>query len=137
MIDLETGQGSNHKIKYKNQEKSSGIEGVTYDHNSETIFILNEKNPGQLIQLSNDFSVLAIYDLDFAKDYSGIFYENSSDKLWIISDQNRTVNKCTLQGKLIESFTIDVKQAEGITIANNQIYIVSDSEERLYVYKKP
>jgi uncharacterized protein YjiK len=137
VFDMVTGEESNHKIKYKNKDKNSGIEGVTYDNNSETIFILNEKNPGKLIRLRNDFSVMAKYDLDFASDYSGIFYDNSSNKLWILSDQYKTVNKCTLKGELIESFTIDVKQPEGIAIANKYIYIVSDSEAKLYVYKKP
>lgn len=137
VFDMLNGEESNHKIKYKNKDKNSGIEGVTYDNNSETIFILNEKNPGKLIRLKNDFSIMAKYDLDFAHDYSGIFYESSSNKLWILSDQNKTVNKCTLKGKLIESFAIDVKQPEGIAIANNHIYIVSDSEAKLYVFKKP
>ena len=80
---------------------------------------------------------MATYDLDFADDYSGIFYENSSNLLWILSDQDKTVNKCTLKGKLIESYKIDIKQAEGIVVTNNYIYIVSDAEEKLYSYKKP
>jgi len=137
VFDMETGKGSNHKIKYKNKDKNSGIEGVTFDSNSETIFIINEKKPGKLIRLRKDFSVLATYDLDFADDYSGIFYENSSNLLWILSDQDKTVNKCTLKGKLIESYKIDIKQAEGIVVTNNYIYIVSDAEEKLYSYKKP
>jgi len=137
VFDLETGQGSNHKIKYKNKDKNSGIEGVSYDQNSEIIFIVNEKNPGKLIKLRKDFTVLAKFDLDFAHDYSGIFYEDSSKLLWILSDQNKTVNKCTVDGKLIESFKIDVKQAEGIAIKNEHIYIVSDVEAKLYIFKKP
>lgn len=137
VFDLETGQGSNHKIKYKNKDKNSGIEGVSYDKNSQSIFIVNEKNPGKLIKLGKDFTVLAKYDLDFADDYSGIFYENSSKLLWILSDQNRTVNKCTVEGKLIESFKIDVKQPEGIAVKNDHVYIVSDVESKLYVFNKP
>ena len=125
------------KIDFKNKDPNSGIEGVTFDNNSNTIFILNEKNPGKLIQLRNDFSVLAKYDLRFAADYSGIFYEDSSNQLWILSDQNRTVNKCTLNGELIESFKINVSQPEGIAVTDNHIYIVCDEKAKLYVYKKP
>ena len=137
VLDLITGGSSNHKIKYKNKDKNSGIEGVTFDNNSNTIFILNEKKPGKLIRLRNDFSVLAKYDLNFAADYSGIFYENSSNQLWILSDQNKTVNKCTLKGELIESFKIKVSQPEGIAVTDNYIYIVCDEKAKLYVYKKP
>jgi len=137
VLNTLTGRSSKHKIKYKNKDRNSGIEGVTYDKNSNTIFILNEKNPGKLIQLRNDFSVLAKYNLKFADDYSGIFYENASNQLWILSDQNKTVNKCTLSGELIESFKIKVAQPEGIAVTDNYIYIVCDTNARLYVYKKP
>jgi len=137
VLDLKTGGSSNHKIKYKNKDKNSGIEGVAFDNNSNTIFILNEKKPGKLIKLRNDFSVLAKYDLNFAADYSGIFYENSSDQLWILSDQNKTVNKCTLKGGLIESYKIKVSQPEGIAVTDNYIYIVCDEKAKLYVFRKP
>jgi len=137
VLDMVTGTSSKHKITYKNYDRNSGIEGVTFDINSNTIFILNEKNPGKLIRLQNDFSVLSEYDLTFAADYSGIFYENSSHQLWILSDQNRTVNKCTLSGELIESFRIKVAQPEGIAVTDNYIYIVCDEKATLYVFKKP
>ena len=137
VLDMLKGKSSKHKIAYKNYDRNSGIEGVTFDKNSNTIFILNEKNPGKLIRLQNDFSVLAEYDLSFAADYSGIFYENSSNQLWILSDQNRTVNKCTLSGELIESFRIKVSQPEGIAVTDNHIYIVCDEKAKLYVFKKP
>ncbi len=80
---------------------------------------------------------MAEYELDFASDYSGIFYEKSSNSLWIISDQNKTINKCSLKGKVIETYSIDVDQAEGIAIASDKIYVVSDAEEKLFVFKKP
>jgi len=137
VFDMQTGESSKYKIKYKNKDPNSGIEGVTFDNNSNTIFILNEKNPGKLIRLRSDFSVLEKYKLTFAADYSGIFYENASNQLWILSDQSRTVNKCTLSGELIESFKIGVSQPEGIAVTDNYIYIVSDKDARLYVYKKP
>ena len=137
VLDMVTGEASKHKIKYKNKDKNSGIEGVAFDNNSNTIFIINEKKPGKLIRLRNDFSVLSTHDLNFAADYSGIFYENSSNQLWIVSDQTKTVNKCNLSGELIESFKIKVAQPEGIAVTDNHIYVVCDAQAMLYVYKKP
>ncbi|WP_456378097.1 SdiA-regulated domain-containing protein [Lutibacter sp.] len=137
VFDMVTGEFSNHYINYENNDANSGTEGVSYDENSNTIFILNEKNPGLLIRLRSDFSVIATYELDFANDYSGIFYESSSNNLWIVSDQSKTINKCSLTGKVIESYSINITQAEGIAISNNKIYVVSDAEEKLYVFKKP
>ena len=137
VFDIITGQFSNHTINYKNNDANSGIEGITYDVNSNTIFILNEKNPGLLIRLRSDFSVIAEYELDFANDYSGIFYESLSNNLWIVSDQSKLINKCTLTGEVIESYSINIEQAEGIAISNNKIYVVSDAEEKLYIFLKP
>lgn len=137
VFDITTGASSKHRINYKNNDENSGIEGVTYNSIDGTIFILNEKNPGMLIRLRADFSIIAEYELNFASDYSGIFHESSSNNLWIISDQNKTINKCTLKGDLIKSYSISVTQAEGIAIANDKIYVISDAEEKLYIYKKP
>lgn len=136
-FDMSNGITSKHKIMYENSDENSGIEGVAYNTSDGTIFILNEKNPGKLIRLRSDFSIIAEYNLNFSADYSGIFYEKSSNNLWIVCDQNKTINKCTLRGELIESYSIGVTQAEGIAIANNKIYIVSDAEGKLYIYKKP
>ncbi len=137
LFDTTTGSYSKHRINYENDDENSGIEGVTYNSNDGSIFILNEKKPGKLIRLRTDFSQMAEYELDFASDYSGIFYEKSSNSLWIISDQNKTINKCSLKGKVIETYSIDVDQAEGIAIASDKIYVVSDAEEKLFVFKKP
>ena len=137
VFDMITGGFLKNRISYENNDANSGTEGVTYDENSNTIFILNEKNPGLLIRLRSDFSVIASYELDFANDYSGIFYESSSNNLWIVSDQSKTINKCSLTGKVIDSYSINITQAEGIAISNNKIYVVSDAEAKLYVFKKP
>ena len=136
-FDMSAGSSLKHKINYENSSDNSGIEGVTYNSVDGTIFILNEKDPGKLIRLRADFTVIAEYDLNFAIDYSGIFYESLTNNLWIVSDQNKTINKCTLTGELIKKYSISVTQAEGIAIANNKIYVVSDAEAKLYVFKKP
>lgn len=137
VLNMVTDEFLKHAINYENKDANSGIEGVSYDANSNTIFSLNEKNPGLLIRLRADFSVIATYELGFANDYSGIFYESSSNNLWIVSDQSKTINKCSLTGKVIKSYSINTTQAEGIAVTNNKIYIISDAEAKLYVFKKP
>ncbi len=136
-FDMTTGAYTKHRIDYNNNDENSGIEGVAYAENINAIFILNEKNPGKLIRLRSDFSVSTEYDLKFASDYSGIYYDNGMKELWIVSDESKTINKCTLTGDLIDSYSIGVLQAEGIAIAKDKIYVVSDAEEELYIFKKP
>ena len=137
VFDMSAGTSTKHRINYENNDTNSGIEGVTYNSIDGTIFILNEKDPGKLIRLRADFSIIAEYELDFASDYSGIFHDSPSNNLWIVSDQNKTINKCTLTGEVINTFSIGVSQAEGIAITNDKIYVVSDAEAKLYIYKKP
>lgn len=137
VFDMITSAVVKHRINYENNSENSGIEGVAFNQNDETIFILNEKDPGKLIRLRSDFSVIAEYDLSFAPDYSGIFHDATSNLLWIVSDQNKTLNKCTLTGELIEKYAINITQAEGVVITNTKIYIISDATERLYEFNKP
>jgi len=135
--NITTSATIKHVINYENNDSNSGLEGISYNTIDQTIFILNEKNPGKLIRLNSNFTVEEEFELNFASDYSGIFYENSSNSLWIVSDQNKTINNCTLSGELITRYSIGVTQAEGIAIANDKIYVVSDALEKLYVFTKP
>jgi len=137
VFDFISGVTIKHPINYQNNSSNSGIEGVAFNQNDQTAFILNEKNPGKLIRLRNDFSVIAEYNLTFASDYSGIVFDSNSNCLWIVSDQNKTLNKCTLTGDLIERYSIRITQAEGVAITSTKIYIISDAEERLYEFIKP
>ena len=135
--DLSSKISKKHKIIYSNNESNSGLEGVAINSIDNTIFIINEKNPGVLMRLRSDFSIIESYELDFASDYSGIFHDRELNILWILSDESKTINKCSLQGILIKSYAIDVIKAEGIAVTTNTIYIVSDSNSTLYEFKKP
>lgn len=135
--DMDTGNFSKHKIDFKNTTANSGLEGVAYNFNDGTIFILNEKDPGLLMRLNPNYTINNLTTLNFASDYSGIFHESTTNNLWIVSDQSRTINKCDLKGNLIKSYPINVIKAEGIAVSNDKIYIVSDAEAKLYIYKKP
>ncbi len=126
-----------HNINYVNNAQNSGLEGVTYNSNKNLIYILNEKNPGELLTLNSDFLVIKKKTLDFAKDYSGLFYDSQQNLLWIVSDESSTINKCDINGNLITRYKINVNKCEGITIDVNSgiIYVVSDSNSEMYLYK--
>ena len=139
IIELTTATGAftTHQMDYENDEPNAGIEGITYNPNTQHIYFLNEKNPDKLFKLNTSFNIISSHNLDFANDYSGIFYDATDTLLWIVSDESQSINKCTLEGELIESYIINVQKPEGIAIANDKIYIVSDSQERLYTFQKP
>jgi uncharacterized protein YjiK len=137
VYDLLTNAIVKHKIDYNNSDANSGLEGVAYNFDNGIIYALNEKDPGLLIQLRSNFSINSQTELDFAIDYSGICYDSSIKKLWIVSDQNQTINKCDLNGDLIKSYPINVIKAEGIAVTDKEIYIISDGTAKLYIFKKP
>ncbi|MCB0486086.1 MAG: SdiA-regulated domain-containing protein [Flavobacteriaceae bacterium] len=126
VFDMTTNQTVKHEIAYENNDENSGLEGVTYDADDNSIFILNEKSPGLLIELNSNFSMASETELNFAVDFSGIFYESLNKNLWIVSDQSRSVYKCDLKGRVLENYPINVSKAEGIAVTIDKIYIISD-----------
>jgi len=126
------------KLPKYGKKQNSGIEGITYCSSRESFFLVHEKSPGKLIEWSPSKGVIAENELDFADDYSGICWDPSEDKLWIISDVSGTLVKCNYDGTPIETHTTGITKAEGIAIYTpaNEIYIVSDSDKKLYVFAK-
>jgi len=135
--DITTGTSTVHDIAYTNNADNGGIEGVAYNATTDKIYILNEKDPGLLLEIANDYSVSSELALDLAADYSGIFCDESDDTLWIVSDQSKTLNHCTVGGALIARYPLDFGKAEGVVVTSDKVYMVSDSEAKLYIYERP
>jgi len=135
-LDLQGNTIEQKVIPVDIEEENNGLEGIAYATFCNRFYIINEMNPGQLIETDNNLNVLNSYPLSFADDYSGICVDNVNQNLWIVSDLSATVNKCTMQGELIESFHIPVYNAEGIAYdaQNNKLYIISDADSRLYYF---
>lgn len=113
-----------------------GLEGICLDDNHH-IWVLNEKEPGILIELSSDFFIENEYELDFAIDYSGIYFDKSSRNFWIVSDESGKIFKWNPQNGKTQEFNLSVQKAEGVVFSDQDslFYVVSDSEEKLYVFR--
>lgn len=128
-------------FKNKNPSKKSGIEGVTFNPKNNSIYFLNEKKPGALIVVnSTTFKVTDEYKLDFAKDYSGMFFTAETNELWIISDKEGLVYRTTLTGKVIETMNPNIAindKLEGIAIdyPSKLLYLVTDKGQHLIKYR--
>lgn len=136
-LDLQGNQISENAIPVEINDENQGLEGISFATFNKHFFILNETNPGLLIETDESMNVIDTYSLSFAEDYSGICVDNVNQQLWIVSDESASVTKCTLQGELIESYRIPVTNAEGIAFnpVTNELYIISDSEARLYLFQ--
>jgi len=136
LVQLDTLGNELNRVKVIGAGGNSGLEGITINSSNNHFFLLKEQDPGVLIELDESFNLLRYQRINFAFDFSGIFYESQNQHLWIVSDQSEVVYKCDLGGKVLIEYPIDVKKAEGIAvdITNDLVYIVSDSYEELYLF---
>ena len=116
-----------------------GLEGVTYNNNLHHYYLVKEKSPSLLIDVDSNFISITKKALNFSKDLSGIEYDSVENILWILSDESQTISKCDLTGNVLQSYHFNVSKPEGIAIdyETNLIYIVSDSQQKLFIYKIP
>ncbi|WP_372744338.1 SdiA-regulated domain-containing protein [Lutibacter sp.] len=125
------------KIKGKQKDKNSGLEGVCFNSKNNSYYLLNEKSPKELIRVSEEGEVLKTIKISFAKDLAGICYDAKANVFWLVSDESESIYKINEKGKLLGSYKIPVKKPEGIVVVNDLIYVVSDSESKMYTFKKP
>lgn len=125
------------KIKGKQKNKNSGLEGVCFDKKEKVLYVINEKSPRKLLKLDEEGKIIDSFKLNFSNDVSGICFDNSSNSFWVVSDESHSIFNINRKGELIKNFNIPVSKAEGIVIHNSHLYIVSDLENKLYVFKIP
>lgn len=112
------------------------LEGVSINYSNGHLIVLNEKLPCMILGFDGTSEIWR-KELNYSTDISDIFYEQQSNVFWIVSDESQKIMKLDYNLKLIAEWKIPIQQAEGITIINNQIYVVSDAERKLYIFNKP
>ena len=139
--------------------ENKGLEGVTWNGDSGTIFAVKEGRPGLLVEVSADMRTIeghrllneanGFRDTDLSADeidFSGLCYDTTRKAFWIVSDKakrvylydgtaDRVVHSAPLgYGK--DGDYEEVEKAEGIAVdpGANRLYVVSDEEARLYVF---
>jgi uncharacterized protein YjiK len=133
--------------------KNSGLEGITYNSSNGHLYILNEKDPVLLTETDRELNEMSRIEIKDVKDLSGVSYSAKENCLWLISDEERKIIKFPLplseENGISESpslregfrmgseYRITIDQAEGIAVddENNLLYVVSDKEEKLYVFE--
>lgn len=138
---------------------NKGLEGIAWNTETGTVFVMKEGRPGLLIEVSADLRTIIRYQLlnrhngffdtvvaDSSVDFSDICYDESRDRFWILSDKARRVflydwgkNSVISSAKLgygKDGKYKEIKKAEGIAIdpGAHRLYVVSDREARLYVF---
>ena len=116
---------------------NSGLEGIAFNKNNNHIFIVKEKDPKLLIELDSKLNVVRKKEIDFLDDLSGLDFNPETNELWMISDESKTIARCSNEGVVKETYKVKIDQIEGIAVdrKSNLICLVSDKEEKLYILK--
>ena len=120
-------------------DANSGLEGITSGPVTGSFFVTQEKNPARLVETDTAGTVLALHDVSYVGDLSGVTHDPRRGQLVVVSDQSHKVCWTSLAGELVSSWNIPVTKAEGIAIdtTRSRVYVVSDREEKFYEFRLP
>jgi len=114
---------------------SSGIEGLAFDDEGHML-VGTEKNPTQIIELkAGSGEETRSAKLDFADDLSALSFNYDDGHLYALSDEEHKLFRLDNDFDKITSWKLPIEHPEGLAFDGNKVYIVSDSEERLYVFE--
>ncbi len=151
-VEIKQGQVINSKSLILNIDdySNTGLEGVTYNAESNSIYLVNER-PQKIIRIAGWNAEKSVGQIETVRsfwskalmdDYSAI--TNIKDGLLVLSHESNRLLKLDYQGSVQGSLELiseydshqSVVQPEGVAMDHNEnIYIVSEPNH-LHVYKK-
>jgi uncharacterized protein YjiK len=137
VLDTLGNEINRFEVELSNLIPRHGLEGITVNTETGNLLLVSEKFPGLLIEVTMSGEEVRRHDLNFAKDYSSVFFHPSDKSLWILSDESQSLTLCTLNGERIKTWQTGIKKGEGVVIDSKMelIYIVTDNDSGLYVFK--
>ncbi len=119
---------------------SDGLEAVTFHSSQNYLITVKEKNPSKIIQVSLDGSLIreisGSYGLD---DFSGLFLQETENKLFILSDQSEKVVILDYESPFnsYQEFSFNINKAEGVCLDGEEnLWILSENEKSLFKFIK-
>lgn len=114
---------------------NSGLEAVTWLGDG-TLLLGNQDMPRLLIRYSLTDGVVGRTEItEGIKDISDLCYDPVRKALWIADSELRTINLCTMDGKVLVSYPvpfIDNGEAIYVDHANQCIWVGDDTTSKLY-----
>ncbi len=119
---------------------NEGFEAITMDKSN--IYVAKGRNKPTIIKLNKDWSIDSKKDVsEYLKNVSGMFY-SSEDKIWLLSKESKMLILWDFSENAVDTtktIYLDHAGMEGVAIdyMKNLIFIVSDENAELYIYKLP
>ncbi len=112
-----------------------GTEGVTWSPRRNLLFTANEKKPAAVFVYTFPSNSMCpenpkmIYKSK--RDIAGIAWDDEKERLFVLSEEGKTVTEIDLNGKKfresrLDKFVKHIPQPEGIAVHGNHLYIVSE-----------
>lgn len=131
--------------EFDGSDANSGLEGIAWNGDLNSFFVIKEQDPGLIIRISRDLgTILGCKVLTFSgtgKDYSDISYDPTRQRFWIMSDEAQAVylyNYSTNSAQAGYGFTYAHGEGVAYNPANHRLYIVTDNtgttDSYLYTY---
>lgn len=123
---------------------NAGLEGITWNSHRARFFLLKEKDPGLLIEVSADLGTIhACQKLTYSgADYSDVSYDPVRRRYWIVSDEGNSLALYDWSSASpVQGWGLGYGGGEGVAFnpATSQLFIVTDNgggqTSYLYVYK--
>ncbi|MFA7331694.1 MAG: SdiA-regulated domain-containing protein [Candidatus Delongbacteria bacterium] len=114
---------------------NSGLEGIECDARGH-LWLLQEKDPGRLYLWEPEGGALEIRELDFARDYSGLALDPERGGCWVVSDESESLTFLGDDGRVLE-YALGLERLEGVAVAGDSIWVLSDSNATLFEIQLP
>ena len=117
-------------------DPNSGLEGICLDAQGR-MFVVNQKDPKLFVSLNPDLSIAGTDTLTFAENYSGLAFSRGENAFWMLSGLSRKLYLWSKASGVIREYALPFAKPEGVAFneAGRLMYVVSDSENRLYVFR--
>jgi len=113
------------------EDGNSGIEGLAFDDRGH-LFVAKEKDPARIYELDVEGQVIDRTKIEFAADLSALAWNPADGHLYALSDEDGSLYKLDHDLEIDTAWRLPIDHPEGLAFDGDRIFIVSDSEERLY-----
>ena len=121
-------------IKNDGYGTNNGLEGITWFKDG-TLLVGNQFSPNLLMRYSLTDGIIGEWTITDTKEIAGLCYDPARDVLWIADSIDRTINLCTLEGKVIASYPVPfIDNGESLFVDHDRecIWVGDDTTSKLY-----
>jgi uncharacterized protein YjiK len=124
--------GGTVSSEFSGSDPNSGLEGITWNGDLNSFFVIKEKDPGLMIRISADLTAItACRVLTFSgADYSDISYDPTRGLYWIVSDEAQKLYLYNWSNNTVtKSWNLGYANAEGVAFnpSDSRLYIATDN----------